>query len=224
MPKAIAQVERRKWNANFGERKRNMTTRKLIILFTSLLLLLSAPVFADPIELVVAPSDTEIILGDTVSVDVNVSGLGDGEAPSLSSYDLILQFDSLILSFLSVDWGTELGLFSLQLEESVPGGHSFVEISFDFPDDLDLLQPPAFTLFTAHFSSIATGVSPLVLDTIALGDSLGNSLESNTTNSSVTVKNPSSVGVPEPGVLSLLTVSGIGLMMFSLYRRKLTQE
>lgn len=198
-------------------------TSKIIISLTILLLLIAAPLFADPIELTVTPSDTEITLGDPVSVDVNIAGLGDGEAPSLSTYDLILQFDSLILSFLSVDWGAELGPVFGSYQENAPtsDGHSFLEFSFDWPEDLDLFQPSAFTLFTANFSSIAIGTSPLVLNSVILGDSIGAPLNFSATNSSVNVTSSSSVATPEPGVLSLLVIAGLGLVMLSLYRRRL---
>lgn len=198
-------------------------TRKLLISFT-MLLLVSVPLFADPVDLTVAPSDTEVTLGGPVSVDVDVAGLGDGTSPSLGGYDLILQFDSLILNFLSVDWGSELGpLFgSFQTSSSTSDGYSFLAISFDSSDDLDLFQPSAFTLFTAHFSSTAIGSSPLTLDSVVLSDGLGFPLDYTAANSSVNVTSSSSVATPEPGVLGLLAAAGIAFVMVSLYRRRLT--
>ena len=195
--------------------------RKLLILFT-ILFLLAAPLFADPVELTVQPSDSELTLGDPLSVDVNISGLGDGAAPSLSTFDLVLQFDSLILSFVDVDFGTELGWpFSLYSTISTSEGYSFLEISFDDPFYLDLFQPGAFTLLTAHFSSIAIGTSPLTLDSVILGDSIAFPLDFTATNSSVNVTSSPSVATPEPGTLILLVAAGMAIVMMSLGSRRL---
>ncbi len=147
----------------------------------------------------VAPNVPTIDQGNAVTVDITVSGLGDGTAPSLGVFDLDLFFDNSILGFNSVTFGSQLDLFgfgSLQLDDSsIAGTVNLFELSFDLPGDLDTLQAPDFVLASLVFDTLAAGTTDLLVAVNSLGDSLGDPLSSSINNSSLEV---TSVTVPTP--------------------------
>ena len=132
----------------------------------SLLLALALPVPALAIGLQLMPSTAHVSLGDTLSVDVAVSGLGSGVAPSVGAIDLHVGFDASLLLPIGVDFGPYLGssaeaLFGFDI--SVPGRVDFAALSLLAPGDLDALQPANFRLATLSFSALASGSATLAL-------------------------------------------------------------
>ena len=169
---------------------------------------------AQAISLNLVPSPQNAFLGNTIDVAVIISELGDGVAPSLSTYDLDISFDDTILDFSSLTFGDPvlgeqlalLGVDSLtEAEESSPSVVNIFELSFNLPDDLDNLQADSFTLATLTFDTVAVGTSPLNLSIIDLGDALGDPLAADVSSSFVTVSSKS-VTVPEPS----FTLLGFG--------------
>ena len=55
--------------------------------------------------LTINPFNQTVTEGEVVTVDIAISGLGDGSAPSLGSYDFNLDFNPAVLSFSSVVFG-----------------------------------------------------------------------------------------------------------------------
>ncbi len=172
---------------------------------------------AQAISLNLVPSPQNTFLGNTIDAAVIISELGNGVAPSLSTYDLDISFDDTILDFSSVTFGDpvlgdQLNLMGLgseiEIKEPSPGVVNIFELSFDFPEDLNDLQADRFTLATLTFDTVAVGASPLNLSIIDLGDALGDPLTANVSSSSVTVSNQQ-VTVPEPS----FTLLGFGLMI-----------
>lgn len=167
------------------------------------------------LNLVPAPQNT--FLGNTVNVGVTISDLGDGAAPSLSTYDLDISFDDTVLDFSGVTFGDpslgdQLALFGVssltETEEPSFGLVNIFELSFNSVDELDDSQADSFTLATLTFNTIATGTSPLGLSINALGDALGDPLTAEIGNSFVSVSSQP-VTVPEPS----FTLVGFGLTM-----------
>lgn len=155
----------------------------------------------------VLPSSQTVNSGDTLSVDLRMSDLGDGTSPSIGVFDIDLLFDPLLLSFGSATYGTGLdvlGLGSLQIATLGVGSVNLFELSFDTIDDLNTLQPAAFTLATLTFTALADGTSVLTLFVNALGDAEGSSLPATLQNGSVTVGSPPPTPVPEPESYALL--------------------
>ena len=104
-----------------------------------------------------SPSNPVAHVGDSVDVDLVISGLGDFAPPSLSVFDLDVLFDPTILGLTNVAFGDpvfgdQLDLFGFghfsDVDAVAPGAANLFEISFDLPSDLDLLQPGSFTLAT----------------------------------------------------------------------------
>jgi len=167
------------------------------------------------------PSFQTVPVGNPVSVDLYVSGLGNGTPPSLGTFDLNILFDSTILYFNNATFGDpglgdQLDLFGLgsitSVDDSVPGVLNLFELSLDMPGDLDLFQADSFTLATLTFDTLTTGTSSLSLTINALGDSAGNALSANIQNASV-------APVPEPSTAILLAISSLAGMGYFRQRK-----
>jgi hypothetical protein len=125
------------------------------------------PNLAQAISLNLVPSPENASPGEKIEVAVTISELGDGVAPSLSTYDLNISFDNTILDFSSVTFGDpvqgnqlDLSGFGTETEIREPSLDvvNIFELSFDFPDDLDTFQADSFTLATLSFDTIRTGI------------------------------------------------------------------
>jgi|GEM_PF-882570 len=183
---------------------------------------------ARAVALSLAPPASVVTEGDTFSIDVLVSGLGDAVAPSLATFDMTITYDSALLLATGVVFGDpvlgdQLDLFGIG---TFPGSVFDVgtvdisEASFDSPSDLDSMQAPAFILATIDFKALAaTSLGAATLLGIVptpgfngplLGDSLGVEIAvaAATTGAEVTIK---ARNVAEPGTLALLGLSLMGM-------------
>jgi len=164
----------------------------------------------------IVPSTSNLDLGESLEISLQISSLGAFVPPSLGAFDVDLTFDSSILSFDSESYGDpvlgdQLGIFfpSITFTTPMPGVVNLFQLSLDFPDDLDSLQSSRFTLVTLMFETIAAGASPLSMDVNALSDSFGVSLGVDTLGAIVTVKDVRAV--PEPSTPWLLLLAGAGI-------------
>jgi len=164
-----------------------------------------------------SPVSQDVALGDQAFIDLVISGLGDGTAPSLGVFDLDVSFDPLILSLNSVSFGDQLDIMGLGSWTEVTAGIGVVnlfELSFDLPDDLNSLQADSFVLASLTFDTLALGESPLSLSINALGDEWGDPLIADIQSGSVSV-------VPEPATLLLV---GSGLLGLGCVRKKIRRQ
>ena len=182
--------------------------RILLVAFTVLCVSVAAQ--AALIELV--PSTSTLAVGDSIDLELRISGLGDGVAPSLGTYDIDIIHDAGVLQLNAVAigdpvLGDQLDLSGFGTITSVlflGNGVNLFELSFDSASDLDDFQAPAFTLATLTYQGIGAGVGALMLNVIALGDSLGDEIDFETAGASITVLG--SQQVPEPGGMALLMI------------------
>lgn len=169
----------------------------------------------------VIPSSQSVIVGSTTTADLFVSGLGDGTAPSLGTFDLDISYDSSILNFNNATFGTQLDIFGLgnvQFVTSGVGTINLFELSFDFANDLDILQASSFLMATLSFDALVSGSSILSVTLNALGDSAGNQLQAGLVAGNIDVQ---SVGVvPEPSSLPLIWIGMLGVIAATRLSRK----
>ncbi len=166
------------------------------------------PVHAILLSLV--PSSATVTTGNTVDVDVIISGLGN--PPSVGTFDLDVGFNTAILAPTTVMFGAFLGdptLFEAltAFDFGTPGKVEFAEVSLLSPSELDVLQRSSFLLAILSFSAISNGTSPLFFaGNQIVDDAFGNKLP---------------ISIPEPATGFLL---GSCLISLWIIRRPLTSN
>lgn len=184
-------------------------------------LLGSAPAKAVTMTLTVDDFSTFAPISEPTSVDLVISELTAGGAPSLYSWDLTFLYDTSILQLDSVVFGSELSVnvASDKTANSVLGGFFLQEESNDLDVDIDAVQPDMFVLATLNFTTIGFGTSILGFDNINLFDTSGEALSlDEVVGGEITV-------VPLPASVFLLGSVLVGMAGFNrLKRRKQTSE
>jgi hypothetical protein len=192
--------------------------------------LIIVPTTAGAVTLSLEPPATVVQVGGTFDIAVTISDLGDGFPPSVSAFDLVIDYAPGFLSAAGVSFGDpvlgdQLGLSFLPLtaeDLSVPGAAAIAELSFDFPFDLIDFQAPAFTLATIEFMALAAtpggiptflSVDPLPGGLFGVGalvlDAFGDPLPDVALVGAEVIVEPRAI--PEPGTLALLSIGIVGL-------------
>jgi hypothetical protein len=184
------------------------------ILTAAFLMILVATSSSWAINLSFSPEYVQKQVSDSLSVDLMVSGL---EETNLAGFDLTVNFDDTILSFLGYSLGDGLGeSMDLSGGDSGAGMFHIGEASLEW--DLGF-QPDSFSLATLSFEGIAEGLSDLFLSDVTLADDWGNSLQASLGNGSVLIGNTSAV--PEP---TTMTLFGLGLILMAGINRNMNRK
>ncbi|MDX2504819.1 MAG: hypothetical protein QNL62_10130 [Gammaproteobacteria bacterium] len=173
---------------------------------------------AHAITLSFDPISAEITQGSGVEVNLVISGLGTGTAPSLGTFDLDVDYDASLLGVSNVLFADQLDLFGLGSTtdwESIDGSVNLFELSLDQPSDLELLQLDSFTLATLSFDTLGVGSSLLSYSNVFLGDAGGNPLFADLMSEGNITVLPA-VAISEPAMLWLM---GFGLAGMGLGRK-----
>jgi hypothetical protein len=156
-------------------------------------------------------------VGGTVSISLNISGMGNGATPSLGAWLAEISFSGSIVNITAANVvfgsGLDLGIFgSLQFVDDSTGGIIHAdELSIEDPADLATMQSGAFTLATFTFTGLSPGVSPLSFSRLELSDENGAPIDVSSAGSSITVRT-AGTSVPDGGVTAILSVI-VGLLL-----------
>ncbi len=193
--------------------------------------LLPSVIFAEvaqAVSLGLNPTTRNVSVGNQFEVDITISDLGNFQAPSVSTFDLDVIFDSNVLSFNKANFGDpvlgdQLDISFGSFTGVTPGSGktNIFELSFDFPGVLNTSQPESFTLATLTFDAVQQGTSELELQVNALGDALGISIPVVEPIGNVTVKK-TQIPEPFPEPLTLLgtaTVFGFATSLKKQYSK-----
>jgi len=201
-----------------SERDNKMNIHKRT-LFSLVLLSIGFCAAASAAQIGLTPSTQTIAPGGTASVDVVFTGLGNGVAPALAGYDLLIGYDSAVLQPTAVIFTSRLGDVANPAEVLAstnlffPGTVELAQVSFLDAATLFGLQGtpnPGFVVATVSFLGIGNGTSALTPSYTSLADEFGNGLTASTAGASVTVSGVSTV--PEPSSWVMLVFSA-GLML-----------
>lgn len=181
---------------------------------------------ANAISIDLIANQSSVNVGDSVEVQVRISGLNDASAPSLGSYDVNFNYDASLFNFNGIVWGDSLlgnqldlsGFGSLQTTANGLGWLFASDASFDFADDLNDYQAGEFTLFSVLLNAVAIGSGNFSLANTVFGDAYANNLSIDRFNS--TSVNVTGVSVPEPSSLLLL----VGMLAIVVLRAKMSQS
>lgn len=179
---------------------------KKILLATGLTLALAAS--AQAAGLSFSPVTATMTVGNTVNVDINISGL---ESVDLGSFDLDVTYDEFVLSFNSYTLYDGLGVIpdeadDWSLGDDGSGTINLAEVSYlsDLSGQLDSF----FTLATITFDGLAVGNSALEFTYVDLGDEWGDPVAVDFLGTAGVDVNP----VPVPATVWMLGSGLVGLM------------
>lgn len=182
------------------------------------LIVLQAP-HANAALISLQPDTSAVTSGSSVSLDVVVSDLGHFGAESLGAFDLFVEFDTAVLSFVGYGLGNFLGDAGLfeAIDSStgdVGGAVNLAQVSLLSAATLDALQPGDFILATLEFATANLTAGTTTQLAIAPGAVLGN-----TSGAPIAVTGLASAdieiaasSIPVPGSLSLLLCSLCGAL------------
>lgn len=157
------------------------------------------------------PENSVIAIGNSTDVDIVISDLGNQIAPSLGAFDFNLNYDSSIVSFANIVFGTGLDIFGFGTSNGIVNNVNSLniyEVSYDWDTDLIDYQLDTFVLATVTFSAVSSGISALDLVVNDFADEAGNSMQVFSNSGSITVK---TVSVPETPVLLLFLTGLLGV-------------
>jgi hypothetical protein len=130
-------------------------------------LVIAAPARAVTISFV--PTSTTVDVGDSVDIDVVISGLALDEE-IVSAFDLDVDYDLSIVNATGVTFGPYLGLPPDEVFQDFflsPGFIDFFAVSSLKDNELAILQPDdSFVLATLSFDALAPGTTALIFDPV----------------------------------------------------------
>ena len=163
-------------------------------------------------------------VGEIVTLDVSISDLGTGVAPSLAVFDIELMFDSSLFSVASpVTYGDQLSLLgfpSFQDDFVFANDVSVFELSFNSEDELNFFQADSFLLFSVQFEATNAGVGVFDLAINDLGDAGGIGFPADQGSpATVSVRSPNPNVVPLPAAVWLFATALASLIGFGRRRK-----
>lgn len=172
---------------------------------------------ADAATITLSPATLAPPSGSTFSLDVVVSGLGAGVAPSLGAFDLVVAYDPVQLTFSGATFGTLLGASGITDLVQSAGSVNLAQVSLLLPAELDALQPASFTVATLQFVALSETPSVVSVSGALLSDAFGRPIGIESLGSATVSP---TAAVPEPGAFLLYGAGLLVVARSSLIRRR----
>lgn len=183
---------------------------------TCLILMLAVTRPACAIAIDIYPNFNSVPVGQVIRLDIVITGLGSGNAPSLSAFDVGMTYEPSHAEFTEIAFGNNgvdqldlMGFGSITyVDDSYPGQVYFGEISFDDPSYLNNWQQDSFILASLDFYVASIGIIQFSLRDVTLIDAFGGALGLDNDPGIVEV---TATAVPLPSV-GWLMISGVLLL------------
>src|ERR1035441_7419586 len=172
------------------------------LLWISLLFASATLGWADPLPtLQLVPSEQIVNAGDTVTLDLNIVGLGSPGSMEVGSFDSFIGFNPVLLSPAGATFTLLLGDPNLLEAITAFSTGSYwaeaVDVSLLSVSDLDAMQPSTFTLATYSFVALQSGQ----VDFVYLGGPVDNGYGDLIAGTKELVPEPSSIVLVLSGVV-----------------------
>jgi len=188
------------------------------VLLRAALLCLGLPGLAGAVSLSLVPGAVAPATGGAFSLDLVVSGLGAGAAPSLGGYDVAVAYDATRVSFTGASFAGALGAVPAEAFAGTvegPGSVSLAAVSLLDPAALDALQPASFTLATLGFVADVEAGSVIAISSALLSDGFGRPIGLTLPLGDAAISPVPGSAVPEPGAF-LLYAAGLAVVGLAL--------
>lgn len=160
-----------------------------------------------------SPASATLVSGDSIAVEIVISGLGTGQA--LGGFDLDLVYDPTVLVASSVSFGGALGVEGLELfSTSVlsAGRIDLAAVSLLAELDLLALQSSSFSIATVVFDALAPGGTDIQFDLttfpgLLLSDAFGSAIAASAVGGTSVTVTGGGGSVPLPGTWALAAVA-----------------
>lgn len=178
---------------------------------------------ASAVSINLVPANQSIALGGSAIVDLIVGGV----PPAIGAWDVTLLFNSTLLAWEGVTFGSQLDAGILGSDQSTSpgiasGNGQLSEVSFELPATLAGIQFSSFTLASFQFKGIFDGVAPVQIANVSLSDELGNSIANFGLDPTARITIGSATSVPDQGSSAFGLAIGLGALLAVSGKRRAT--
>jgi hypothetical protein len=182
------------------------------------------------IALSLSPSNTTLLIGESVSLDIDVTGLVALGAPTLAGLVFEIHYDPNVFALTGASFGSDLGAPDTDFGHAVDPNAGMSGLVFDAAGivhlyalslldglTLDASQPTSVLTATLSFEAIAAGSASFDPNSVEMVDPNGVPLAAASSGAAITVNAPA---IPTLGWLGIALFAAVGAGVLARARRR----